>query len=72
MGGFKLLLLFLFCLICVRSGGQLFSSAAESVDHQQEEQVFGPHRPVNDTTKDFDVDKRKVPTGSNPLHNKRR
>lgn len=79
MTGFKLLFLFIFCLLFIgsttrsRSGGlQVFVSSAESVDHQ-EQQVFDRHdHPVNATTTGFDTDKRTVPTGSNPLHNKRR
>ncbi|KAL7128752.1 hypothetical protein ABFS83_13G015300 [Erythranthe nasuta] len=42
--------------------------------HHHNEHVFHPNRGRNHartTDKDFDSEKRRVPTGSNPLHNRR-
>ncbi|KAL7086690.1 hypothetical protein ACP275_13G016200 [Erythranthe tilingii] len=42
--------------------------------HHHHEHVFHPDRGRNHartTDKDFDSEKRRVPTGSNPLHNRR-
>ncbi|RYR00201.1 hypothetical protein Ahy_B07g088306 [Arachis hypogaea] len=48
------------------------STSSSSSSSSSRQQGFHPWKNNNDSPTEFDSEKRRVPTGSNPLHNKKR
>ncbi|BFG26081.1 hypothetical protein CerSpe_123550 [Prunus speciosa] len=73
MNRFQLCLLFTLLLFFAPTNNRAIQTSFPSPASARSQQVFRPSvsAPSTRQARVFDSEKRKVPTGSNPLHNKR-